>query len=69
MIGHDRSNLADGGGPIEAERLLSAAEAAKELVESDPDLAIERAEVIRRAETSPAGLLDALIVIRRTAAR
>jgi len=69
VIGHDRSNLADGGGPIEAERLLSAAEAAKELVESDPDLAIERAEVIRRAETSPAGLLDALIVIRRTAAR
>jgi 2-polyprenyl-3-methyl-5-hydroxy-6-metoxy-1,4-benzoquinol methylase len=69
VIGHDRSNLADGGGPIEAERLLSAADAGRELVESDGDLAIERAEVVRRAETSPAGLLDALIVIRRTAAR
>jgi 2-polyprenyl-3-methyl-5-hydroxy-6-metoxy-1,4-benzoquinol methylase len=69
VIGHDRSNLADGAGPIEAERLLSAPEAARELVESDRDLAIERAEVVRRAETSPAGSLDALIVIRRTAAR
>ena len=69
VIGHDRSNLADGRGPIEAERLLSAAEAARELVQSDRDLAIEQAEVVRRAETSPAGLLDALIVIRRAAAR
>ena len=68
VIGHDRSNLADDGGPIEAERLLNAAEAASELVEHDRDLTIERAEIVRRAETSPAGPLDALIVIRRTAA-
>ncbi len=69
VIGHDRSNLTEGAGPIEAERLLSAAEAGRELVESDRELAIERAEVVRRAETSPAGSLDARIVIRRTVAR
>ncbi len=67
VIGHDRSNLADGGGPIDAERLLTT-DAASELVESDCDLAVERAEVVRRAETSPAGPLDAIIIIRRTAA-
>jgi uncharacterized membrane protein len=69
VIGHDRANLADGGGPIEAERLLSAPEAARELAERDRELATERAEVVRRSETSPAGLLDALIIIRRTDAR
>lgn len=68
VIGHDRSNLAGGDGPIEAERLLSAADAAGELIEADRDLVIERAEIVQRAETSPAGPLDALIVIRRTAA-
>lgn len=69
VIGHDRSNLDHQHGPIGAERLLDATEAGTELVESDRELTVERAEVVRRTESSPAGSLDALLILRRAAAR
>jgi SAM-dependent methyltransferase len=66
VIGHDRLNATQGeGGPPDPERLFTAAEIGVELLADDPDLAIERAEVVRRVPLPGRAPIDALLVVRR----
>ncbi|MGZ8514729.1 MAG: sigma-70 family RNA polymerase sigma factor [Candidatus Limnocylindrales bacterium] len=69
VVGHDRSNLADGvGGPQDPERLFTAEELGSELTDGDPALQVERAEVLHRLPSPDRGPIDALLVIRRRGA-
>jgi SAM-dependent methyltransferase len=69
VIGHDRLNATDGvGGPPDTARLFAAAEIAAELTAEDPELTVERAEVVRQVPLPGRGNIDALLVLRRTPA-
>lgn len=58
VVGHDRSNLADGvGGPRDPEVLFTADEIALEL----PDLVTEHAEAVRRAGSLAPAPIDAIV--------
>ncbi len=66
IVGHDRINAVEGeGGPPDPERLFTAREIAEELVKADPELEVERAEVVRRVPSPGRGPIDALLVLRR----
>jgi SAM-dependent methyltransferase len=66
VVGHDRLNETQGeGGPPDATRLFTADEIGRELLATDSDLAIERAEVVRRVPPPARAPIDSLLVIRR----
>jgi len=66
IVGHDRLNATEGeGGPPDPERLFTAPEMARELIAADPELEIERAEVVRRVPPPGRAPIDALLVLRR----
>jgi SAM-dependent methyltransferase len=65
VVGHDRLHGAEGQGGPDPDRLFSADEIAAALVAADPDLVVERAEVVRRVPLPGRGPIDALIVVRR----
>ncbi len=68
IVGHDRRNATEGaGGPSDIARLFTASEIAAEIVAADPELAIERADVVRRVPLPERGMIDALLVLRRPA--
>jgi SAM-dependent methyltransferase len=69
VIGHDRLNATDGvGGPPDTARLFTASEIAAELTAEDPELTVERAEVVRQVPLPGRGMIDALLVLHRTPA-
>lgn len=65
VVGHDRLHGAEGQGGPDPDRLFTADEIAAALVAADPDLVVERAEVVRRVPLPDRGPIDALIVVRR----
>jgi SAM-dependent methyltransferase len=66
VVGHDRINATEGeGGPPDASRLFTAAEIGRELLAADPELVVERAEVLRRVPPPGRAPIDALLVVRR----
>ena len=65
VVGHDRLHGAEGQGGPDPDRLFGADEIAAALVAADPDLVVERAEVVRRVPLPGRGPIDALIVVRR----
>ena len=68
IVGHDRLNATEGeGGPPDTVRLFTAEEVAAELLSADPDLVVERAEVVRRVPPPGRAPIDSLLVIRRPA--
>ena len=69
VVAHDRLNATDGvGGPPDTARLFTASEIAAELTVAEPELIIERAEVVRQVPLPGRGMIDALLVLRRTPA-
>jgi SAM-dependent methyltransferase len=69
IVGHDRLNATEGvSGPPDPARLFTAEEIGRELRSTDPELVIERAEVVRQVPPPGRGLIDALLVMRRSAA-
>jgi SAM-dependent methyltransferase len=66
IVGHDPLNATEGeGGPPDPARLFSAEEIAAELTAADPDLVVERAEVVRRVPPPGRAPIDSLLIIRR----
>lgn len=66
IVGHDRLNATEGeGGPPDTVRLFTADEVAAELLSADPDLVVERAEVVRRVPPPGRAPIDSLLVVRR----
>jgi 2-polyprenyl-3-methyl-5-hydroxy-6-metoxy-1,4-benzoquinol methylase len=66
VVGHDRLNATAGeGGPPDPSRLFTAAEIAREIRASVPEMIVERAEVVRRAAPPARAPIDALLVLRR----
>jgi SAM-dependent methyltransferase len=66
IVGHHRLNATEGeGGPPDQSRLFTADEIALELRATDPDLLVERAEVVRRVPPPGRGPIDSLLVLRR----
>ncbi len=66
IVGHDRTNLTEGvGGPQDPDRLFSADELARELIEADGRFATDQAGVVRRVPAPGRGQIDALLVLRR----
>jgi SAM-dependent methyltransferase len=66
VVGHDRLNATEGeGGPFDPSRLFTADEIARELAATDPDLVVERSEVVRRVPPPGRAPIDSLLVIRR----
>ena len=60
-----RAGYFEGHGPNPT---LAAAEIAAESIGGDPELAVERAEVVRQVPLPGRGMIDALLVLRRAAA-
>ena len=66
VVGHDRLNATEGeGGPPDPARLFTAEEIGRELLADDPDLVVERAEIVRRVLPPGRAPIDALLVVRR----
>jgi SAM-dependent methyltransferase len=65
IVGHDRLHGAEGQSGPDPDRLFTANEIAAALQAADPELIVERAEVVRRVPPPDAGPIDALLVLRR----
>jgi SAM-dependent methyltransferase len=66
IVGHDRLHAIEGeGGSPDPDRLFTAEEIAAELTAQDPELLVERAEVVRRVAPPGRGPIDSLLVVRR----
>lgn len=65
IVGHDRLHGAEGQGGPDLVRLFTASEIAEALQAADPELIVERAEVVRRVPAPGGGPIDALLVLRR----
>jgi SAM-dependent methyltransferase len=65
IVGHDRLHGAEGQGGPDPARLFTATEIATALQAADPELIVERAEVVRRVPAPGQGPIDALLVLRR----
>jgi SAM-dependent methyltransferase len=65
IVGHDRMHGAEGQGGPDADRLFTANEIAAALQAADPELIVERSEVVRRVPPPGAGPIDALLVLHR----
>ena len=65
VVGHDRLHAAEGQGGPDPARLFTADEIARELQAADPELVVERAEVVRRVPPPGRGPIDSLAIVRR----
>ncbi len=66
VVGRDRLNAIEGeGGPPDPARLFTADEIARELRAVDPELIVERADVVRRVPPPRRAPIDALLILRR----
>jgi SAM-dependent methyltransferase len=65
IVGHDRLHGTEGQGGPDPARLYTANEIAAALQAADPELIVDRAEVVRRVSTPGQGPIDALLVLRR----
>jgi SAM-dependent methyltransferase len=65
IVGHDRTQAAEGVDGPDPERLFTANEIGRELIAADPHLIIERSDVIRRVPPPQRSPIDALLFIRR----
>jgi SAM-dependent methyltransferase len=65
IVGHDRLHGAEGQGGPDPARLFTAGEIAEALRATDPELIVERAEVVRRVPAPGQGPIDALLLLRR----
>jgi SAM-dependent methyltransferase len=65
IVGHDRLHGAEGQGGPDPARLFTADEIAAGLQAADPELVVERAEVVRRVPPPGRGPIDSLLVLRR----
>jgi len=65
IVGHDRLHGAEGQGGPDPDRLFTANEIAASLQAADPELTVERAEVVRRVPPPGRGPVDALLILRR----
>ncbi len=65
IVGHDRLHGAEGQGGPDPDRLFTADEIGRQLLAADPELVVERAEVVRQAVALDRRPIDALLVIRR----
>lgn len=69
IVGHDRLNATEGvAGPPDPARLFTADEIGREITAADPELEIERAELVRQVPLPGRGMIDALLVLRRAPA-
>ena len=67
VIAHDRLHAAEGQPGPDPSRLFTADELAHELLAADPQLVVEKAEVVRRVPLPEPGPIDALLVLKRPA--
>ena len=66
VVGHHPLNATEGqGGPSDTDRLFGAEDIAVDLLTADPDLRVERAEVVRRVSPPGRGPIDSLLVVCR----
>ena len=65
VVGHDRQHGAEGLDGPDPARLFTADEIATELLAADPELVVERAEVVRRVPPPGRAPIDALLIARR----
>ncbi len=66
VVAHHPRNVTEGvGGPPDATRLFTAEEIATDVLVSDPDLLIDRAEMARQAPPPARSPLDTLLILRR----
>jgi SAM-dependent methyltransferase len=65
IVGHDRLHGAEGQSGPDPDRLFTANEIAAALRAADPELILERAEVVRRVPAPGRGPIDALLVLGR----
>jgi SAM-dependent methyltransferase len=65
VVGHDPLHAAEGLGGPDPARLFTADEMARELQAADPELVVERAEVVRRVPPPGSAHIDSLAVLRR----
>ena len=65
VVGHDRLHGAGGLDGPDPSRLFTADEIATELLAGDPELVVERAEVVRRVPPPGRAPIDSLLIIRR----
>jgi hypothetical protein len=65
VVGHDRLQALEGVPGPDPDRLFTAGEIAAELIAADPDLQLEREQVVRRASPPDRGPIDALLILRR----
>jgi SAM-dependent methyltransferase len=65
VVGHDRQHAGQGVGGPDPGRLFTAEEIAADLLARDPELELERAEVVRQVRPPDRGPIDALLVLRR----
>jgi SAM-dependent methyltransferase len=68
VIGHHPLNATQGvGGPPDTTRLFAAEDIAADLLVAEPDLEIERADMVRRVLPPGRGPIDTLLIVRRPA--
>ena len=65
IVGHDRLHGAEGLDGPDPSRLFTADEIARELLAADPELVVERAEVVRRVPPPGRAPIDSLLIVRR----
>ena len=65
VVGHHPQHAVEGQGGPDPDRLFTADDIAHDLLAAEPDLVIERAEVVRRVPLPDRGPIDSLLVIRR----
>jgi SAM-dependent methyltransferase len=65
IVGHDRLHGAEGQSGPDPDRLFTANEIAADIRAADPELIVERAEVVRRLPAPGHGPIDTLLVLCR----
>lgn len=66
VVAHHPRNVTEGvGGPPDATRLFTAEDIAADVLVSDPDLLIDRAEMARQAPAPVRSPIDTLLILRR----
>jgi SAM-dependent methyltransferase len=68
VVGHHPLNATQGvGGPPDTTRLFAAEDIAADLLVAEPDLEIERADMVRQVPPPGRGPIDTLLIVRRPA--
>lgn len=65
VVGHNPLHAAEGQPGPDPSRMFTADEIGRDLQAADPDLIVERAEVVRRVPLPEHGPVDSLLVLRR----